>query len=261
MTYCLGILVKEGLAMIGDTRTNAGVDNIAVYRKLHIFDVPGERAIVVATAGNLATSQTVISLLTEGFENPDTHEVESVYTINSMFKCAHFIGRAVQEAHRMIAPAQGPGQGVGFDVTLLVGGQIRGGRLRLFMVYDAGNFIEATADTPYLQIGEHKYGKPILDRSVTDGTSIADSIKIGLISMDSTMRSNLAVGMPIDLAVIRRDQVKVGLSYRVDASEPYFASLRTSWSEALRAAHQAIPPPPYAVADPSPPPVGKTSSG
>ena len=161
----------------------------------------------------------------------------------------------------MIAPAQGPGQGVGFDVTLLVGGQIRGGRLRLFMVYDAGNFIEATADTPYLQIGEHKYGKPILDRSVTDGTSIADSIKIGLISMDSTMRSNLAVGMPIDLAVIRRDQVKVGLSYRVDASEPYFASLRTSWSEALRAAHQAIPPPPYAVADPSPPPVGKTSSG
>jgi putative proteasome-type protease len=249
------MLVKEGLAMIGDTRTNAGVDNIAVYRKLHIFDVPGERAIVVATAGNLATSQTVISLLNEGFENPDTRETESIFTINSMFKCAHFVGRAVQEAHRMITPAQSQAQGVGFDVTLLVGGQIRGGRLRLFMVYDAGNFIEATTDTPYLQIGEHQYGKPILDRSVTDGTSIADAVKIGLISMDSTMRSNLAVGMPIDLAVIRRDQVRVGLSYRIDAAEPYFASLRTSWSEALRAAHQAIPAPPYQVADgpPAPP--------
>ena len=116
MTYCLGMLVKEGLAMIGDTRTNAGVDNIAVYRKLHIFDVPGERAIVVATAGNLATSQTVISLLNEGFENPDTRETESIFTINSMFKCAHFVGRAVQEAHRMITPAQSQAQGVGFDV-------------------------------------------------------------------------------------------------------------------------------------------------
>ncbi|MGV8839234.1 MAG: peptidase [Bauldia sp.] len=260
MTYCLGVLVKEGLAMMGDTRTNAGVDNIAVYRKLHIFDVPGERAIVVATAGNLATSQTVISLITEGFENPDTHEIESVFTINSMFKCAHFVGRAVQEAHRMITPAQSQSQGVGFDVTLLVGGQIRGGRLRLFMVYDAGNFIEATTDTPYLQIGEHKYGKPILDRSVTDGTSLAEAIKLGLISMDSTMRSNLAVGMPIDLAVIRRDQVRVGLSYRVDASEPYFASLRTSWSEALRAAHQAIPAPPYQVSDTPPAPPKTTGS-
>ncbi|MGD9738479.1 MAG: peptidase [Bauldia sp.] len=247
MTYCLGILVGEGLAMMGDTRTNAGVDNIAVYRKLNIFEVAGERAIVLATSGNLATSQTVLSLLTEGFESPDTHETESVYTVNSMFKCAMLVGRAVQEAHRMITPNVSPGQGNGFDVTLLLGGQIRGGRLRLFMVYDAGNFIEATADTPYLQIGEHKYGKPILDRSVTDTTTIPDALKIGLISMDSTMRSNLAVGMPIDMAVIRRDQIKVALSHRVDASEAYFASLRSSWSEALRAAHQAIPAPPYAV--------------
>lgn len=245
MTYCLGILASEGLTIMGDTRTNAGVDNISVFRKLNIFDVPGERAIVVATAGNLATSQTVLSLLTEGFDGGDGGTTESIYTVQSMFKCAQLVGRAVQEAHRMIRADTRKGDGPGFEVTLLVGGQVHKGRLRLFMVYDAGNFIEATADTPYLQIGEHKYGKPILDRSVTEDTSIQDAIKLGLISMDSTMRSNLAVGMPIDLAVIRRDEVKVGFSYRIEANEPYFASLRSSWSEALREAYQAIPLPPY----------------
>ncbi len=248
MTYCLGMLVKDGLVMIGDTRTNAGVDNIANFRKINVFDVPGDRAIVLATAGNLATSQTVVSLLTEGFEDPDMVSPESILSVPSMFRCAHLVGRAVKEAHRMIGPAAGPNQGSAFDVTLLLGGQVRNGRLRLFMIYDAGNFIEATVDTPYLQIGEHKYGKPILDRSITDKTSIADALKLGLISMDSTMRSNLAVGMPIDLAVIKRDELKMALTYRVDAAEPYFSDLRSRWSEALRAAHQAIPAPPYPVA-------------
>ena len=247
MTYCLGILVKDGLVMIGDTRTNAGVENIANFRKINVFDVPGDRAIVLATAGNLATSQTVVSLLTEGFEDPEMVSPESILTVPSMFRCAHLVGRAVKEAHRMLGPATGVGQGVSFDVTLLLGGQIRNGRLRLFMIYDAGNFIEATPDTPYLQIGEHKYGKPILDRSITDKTSIADAMKLGLISMDSTMRSNLAVGMPIDLAVVKRDELKMALTHRVDTAEPYFNDLRSRWSEALRAAHQAIPAPPYQV--------------
>ncbi len=221
MTYCVGILVREGLAMIADTRTNAGVDNIAVFRKLNIFDIPGDRAIVLGTAGNLATSQTVVSLLTEGFENRSTGEVESIFTVPSMFKCAHLVGRAVQEAHGMLAPTKGfTGDNGGFDVTLLLGGQVHGGQLRLFMVYDAGNFIEATPDTPYLQIGEHKYGKPILDRAVTVETTIPDAIKLGLISMDSTMRSNLAVGMPIDLAVIKRDAIRVGTQHRIDSANP-----------------------------------------
>lgn len=247
MTYCLGMLVKDGMAMIADTRTNAGVDNIANYRKLTNFDIPGERAIVLGTAGNLATSQTVMSLLTEGFTNPDTGQVESILTVGSMFKCAHLVGRAVQEAHRMISAGNAAGQaaGGGFDVTLLLGGQIAGGRLRLFMIYDAGNFIEATSDTPYLQIGEHKYGKPILDRAVTEETSLADAVKLGLISMDSTMRSNLAVGMPLDLAVIRRDAIKVALTQRIETGDSYFESLRASWSKALAIAYQAIPAPPY----------------
>jgi putative proteasome-type protease len=247
MTYCVGILVQDGLAMLADTRTNAGVDNIAVFRKLNVFNIPGDRAILLGTAGNLATSQTVLSLLTEGFENKATGEMESILTVPSMFKCAHLVGRAVQEAHAMIGPQAKNGEG-GFDITLLLGGQVHGGRLRLFMVYDAGNFIEATPDTPYLQIGEHKYGKPILDRSVTAETSIPDALKLGLISMDSTMRSNLAVGMPIDLAVVRRDEIKVALQHRVEVDDPYFENLRTTWSEALRNAHQAIPAPPYPLA-------------
>ncbi len=244
MTYCLGIMVQEGLVMMADTRTNAGLDNVATFRKLHVFDVPGERAIAVATAGNLATSQTVITLLTEGFDNPDTGEMESLTTVPSMFKAAAMVGRAVREVHRLEGRSEDHAST--FDVTILLGGQIRTGRLRLFMIYAAGNFIEATTDTPYLQIGEHKYGKPILDRSITTTTHIADSLKLGLISMDSTMRSNLGVGMPIDLAIIRRDEVKVGLSQRIDQSEPYFSDLRQRWSSALREAHQAIPPPPYA---------------
>ncbi len=243
MTYCVGILVQEGLVMIGDTRTNAGLDNIATFRKLHVFDVPGDRAITVATAGNLATSQTVMTVLTEGLDNPETGENESILTVPSMFKAATLVGRAIKEVHRMDGRAEDhPGS---YDVTILLGGQIRRGRLRLFMIYAAGNFIEATTDTPYLQIGEHKYGKPILDRSVTVGTSIQDALKLGLISMDSTMRSNLGVGMPIDMSIIRRDEVRVAVSYRIDAAEPYFSDLRQRWSSALRAAHQAIPPPPY----------------
>lgn len=245
MTYCVGILVQEGLVMIGDTRTNAGLDNIATFRKLHVFDVPGDRAITIATAGNLATSQTVMTVLTEGVENPETGETESILSVPSMFKAATLVGRAIKEVHRMDGrPEDHPGS---YDVTVLLGGQVRTGRLRLFMIYAAGNFIEATTDTPYLQIGEHKYGKPILDRSVTVGTNIQDALKIGLISMDSTMRSNLGVGMPIDFSIIRRDEIKVALSYRIEQAEPYFTDLRQRWSSALRAAHQAIPPPPYGL--------------
>lgn len=243
MTYCLGILVREGLVMIGDTRTNAGLDNIATFRKLNVFDRPGDRAIAIATAGNLATSQTVLTLVTEGLENPETKEVESILRVPSMFRAAQLVGRAIREVHRMDGQFT---DGSGFDVTILIGGQVRGGRLHLFMVYNAGNFIEATADSPFLQIGEHKYGKPILDRSVTVDTPVPEALKLGLLSMDSTMRSNLGVGMPIDLAVIRRDEIACDLSHRIEASEPYFEDLRMSWAEALRAAHRAIPPPPYA---------------
>ena len=244
VTYCVGILVRDGLVMVADTRTNAGLDNIATYRKLHLFETPGERVVAVATSGNLAISQSVLSLLAEGFENPETGEIERLEEMPSMFRTAQLVGRAIREVWRMDGKALEQ-SAASFDVTMLVGGQVRGGRLRLFMVYRAGNFIEATEDTPYLQIGEHKYGKPILDRAATYATGLGEALKLGLISMDSTIRSNLSVGLPIDVATIRRDGLKAELKHRIEAGEPYFSDLRARWSRALREAHLAIPPPDY----------------
>jgi len=244
MTYCVGILVKEGLTMIADTRTNAGLDNVAQYRKLHVFERPGERMIAIATAGNLAVSQSVLSLLNEGIRDPETGELETIHTQPSMFRVAQFVGRAVREVFRIDGPALEQSN-TAFEVSMLLGGQIAGGRLRLFMIYRQGNFIEATEDTPFLQIGEHKYGKPILDRAIKFGTALDEALKLGLISMDSTMRSNLGVGMPIDLVTIRRDAIAHDLQHRIEPGEPYFHDLRERWSAALRAAHQGIPKPPY----------------
>ncbi len=245
MTYCVGILVREGLVMIADTRTNAGIDNIATFRKLHLFEKPGEAVMAIATAGNLAISQSVLSLVSEGMEDPETHTLQTITDMPTMFKAAQFVGRAIREVHRTVGHNLEQASPGSFDVSMLLGGQIADRRLRLFMIYAAGNFIEATADTPYLQIGEHKYGKPILDRSVTDTTDLDEALKLGLISMDSTIRSNLGVGLPIDLVVVRRDALTSDLTYRIDATEPYFHDLRERWSEALRAAHKAIPLPPY----------------
>ena len=244
MTYCVGILVRQGLVMIADTRTNAGLDNIATFRKLHVFERPDDRIVTIATAGNLAISQSVISLLTEGLENQETGEADTIWNQTSMFRCAQLVGRAIREVWRLDGRMLEQ-KSLGFDVSILLGGQIKGGRLRLFMIYAAGNFIEATADTPYLQIGEHKYGKPILDRAVNFDYDLQDALKLGLISMDSTMRSNLGVGMPIDLAVIERGAIRADLNHRIEAGEPYFHDLRERWSAALRKAHQAIPRPPY----------------
>jgi putative proteasome-type protease len=244
MTYCCGILVRDGLVIIGDTRTNAGLDNVSTFRKLHLFEEPGKYVMALATAGNLSLSQTVLSILNEGIENPETGERDKLTNAPTMFQAAQRIGRAL----RMVYDEDGGAleqSDVKFDVSFLFGGQIEGRRLRLFMIYAAGNFIECTVDTPYLQIGEHKYGKPILDRAVKFDTDLGDAMKIGLISMDSTMRSNLAVGLPIDLAIIRRDSLKAELQYRIEPGEPYFTDLRERWSSALRAAHMAIPRPPY----------------
>ena len=208
MTYCCGILVRDGLVMIADTRTNAGLDNVSTFRKLHIFSKPGERILAIATAGNLAISQSVLSTLTEGMEDPATGEVETLLNAPTMFQAA------------------------------------------LFMVYPAGNFIECTTDTPYLQIGEHKYGKPVLDRAMHYDVELYDALKTGLISMDSTMRSNLGVGLPIDVLVVRSDVCEADLNHRIEAGEPYFHDLRSRWSAALRAAHQNIPRPPYKTEKP-----------
>jgi putative proteasome-type protease len=226
MTYCCGILVRDGLVMFADTRTNAGVDNIATFRKLHVLVQPGQRIMAVASAGNLSISQSVVSILREGWENPDTGEHETLMNAPTMF----------QAAQR---------SDVKFDVSFLLGGQIKGERPRLFMLYAAGNFIECTQDTPYLQIGEHKYGKPVLDRAITYDIDLYDALKVGLVSVDSTMRSNLSVGLPIDLLIARRDACDAELNFRIEPGEPYFHDLRERWSAALRAAHAGIPRPPY----------------
>jgi putative proteasome-type protease len=245
MTYGCGILVRDGLVMIADTRTNAGLDNVSTFRKLHVFGENDERVMALASSGNLSVSQSVISTLVEGLPNQDTGETETLLNAPTMFQAAQRIGRSIREVHRQAGTASSASD-VNFDVSFLFGGQIKGAPMRLFMVYPAGNFIECTPDTPYLQIGEHKYGKPILDRAITYDLDLYEALKIGLISMDSTMRSNLTVGPPIDLVVARRDACAAELAYRIEPGEPYFQDLRQRWSAALRAAHIAIPPPPYA---------------
>src|SRR5277367_1219323 len=244
MTYCCGVLVRDGLVMIADTRTNAGLDNVSTFRKLHIFAKPGERIMAIASAGNLAISQSVLSTLTEGLEDPHTGELETLMNAPTMFQAAQRIGRAIRSVHATEGPAL-RSEDVSFDVSFLFGGQITGSRMRLFMVYAAGNFIECTTDTPYLQIGEHKYGKPVLDRAISYGMDLYDALKVGLVSIDSTMRSNLSVGMPIDVLVARRDACDPELVYRIEPGEPYFTDLRERWSAALRAAHIGIPRAPY----------------
>jgi putative proteasome-type protease len=247
MTYCCGILVREGLVMIADTRTNAGLDDISTYRKLHVYSNPGERLLTIMSAGNLSITQSVLTLATEGLENPETKEVETLASVPTLFRAAQLVGRCIRKTFDVEGEAL-ERAGVAFKITLLVGGQIRGDRMRLFMVYSAGNFVECTPDAPFLQIGEHKYGKPILDRAVSHETELYDALKIGLISMDSTMRSNLGVGLPIDVLVQRRDTQTAEIVRRIDDHDDYFANLRESWSSALRAAHIAIPKPPYGPA-------------
>ena len=244
MTYCCGVLVRDGLVMIADTRTNAGLDNVSTFRKLHIYSKPDERIMALASSGNLSLSQTVRSILTEGVDNPETGERETLLNAPTMFQAARRIGNAIRTIQNLEGKALDAAD-IDHDVAFLFGGQIKGERLRLFMIYSAGNFIECTTDTPYLQIGEHKYGKPVLDRAISYDTDLYDGLKIGLISMDSTMRSNLAVGLPIDLLVVRRDSFNPEVNYRIEPGEPYFQDLRERWSTALRAAHIAIPRPPY----------------
>jgi putative proteasome-type protease len=244
MTYCCGILVRDGLVMFADTRTNAGVDNIATFRKLHIFTHPGERIMAIASAGNLSISQSVVSMLREAWENPDAAETESLINAPTLFQAAQRVGRTIRQVHEVEGEVLEASE-VKFDVSFLLGGQIKGERPRLFMLYSAGNFIECTRDTPYLQIGEHKYGKPVLDRAITYDIDLYDALKVGLVSVDSTMRSNLSVGLPLDILVARRDAYDAELSYRIEPGEPYFHDLRERWSAALRAAHLGIPRPPY----------------
>ena len=235
MTYCVGLYLDEGLVMLADTRTNAGFDNISCFAKLQQFNVPGERMIAVMTAGNLAISQAVVNLIQDGLPDPETGDIETIYTVPTMFRAAALVGEAVRRVHRTHGKAMLK-QNVSFDVSILLGGQLAGRTMRLFNIYAAGNFIEATGDTPFLQVGEPKYGKPILDRAVTSATSLAEGVKLALISMDSTLRSNLSVGMPLDVLVYRNDSIDGISTHRITEHDPYFAMIRERWAAALAAA-------------------------
>ena len=244
MTYCVGLFLDRGLVLLSDTRTNAGMDNISVFGKQHHFQCDGERAIVAMTAGNLAVSQAVVNLIQEGLEHPDSGKVETIYSVHSMFAAAALVGAAVRQVFRSHGETMKE-QGISFDVSILLGGQLAGRTMRLFQIYAAGNFIAATHDTPFLQIGEHKYGKPILDRGVSPDISLQDGVKLALISMDSTLRSNLGVGLPLDLTVYPKDSLELSRSWRISEDDEYFRALRAEWSESLRSAYRGLPPAPY----------------
>ena len=233
MTYGVGLLLRDGMVLLSDTRTNAGIDHISSYRKMFHFAVAGERVISILTAGSLSVSQATIARLQEAIEDPDATPETSILLAPSMLKVAEIVGAtlwSVREAMDRRLHSNGSfGQ-----ASMIVAGQRLGGVMRMFLVYPEGNFIEATEDTPFIQIGEHKYGKPILDRIVRPETSLSDGQKAVLLSMDSTLRSNLSVGMPLDLAVIRAGECRMGMTRRIEPGDADFMAMSQAWSQALR---------------------------
>lgn len=240
MTYCVGLKLDAGLVLLSDTRTNAGLDHISVYRKMFFFEKPGDRIIAIMTAGSLSLTQTTLARLHEAIANPEADASTSIMLAGSMLQVATIIGETLSRTRREIVE-QCRDLNQQASASMIVAGQRKGGQMRLFLIYPEGNFIEATEDTPFLQIGEHKYGKPILDRVVRPETSLLDAQKAVLLSMDSTLRSNLSVGMPLDLAVIEKDALAIGISRRIPEDDPKFREMSIAWSEALRESFIKMP--------------------
>jgi putative proteasome-type protease len=240
MTYCVGLLVDTGLVFLSDSRTNAGVDQINTFRKMATFQQPEDRVLVLLSAGNLAITQAVVNLLHECPEDSDLPT--RIYRAKDMFNVARVVGDALREIHARDADMLKE-QGHEFNATFIVGGQIHGEEPRLFHIYSAGNFIESSVDTPYFQIGESKYGKPIIDRVVSRSSSLAQAAKCALVSMDSTIRSNLSVGPPLDLAIVRRDEFKLATHISIDNDNDYFKMIRTRWGYALKEVFAELPNP------------------
>jgi putative proteasome-type protease len=241
MTYCVAVRGEPGLVFLSDSRTNAGVDQISTFRKMHHFEVPGERVMVLLTGGNLAISQSVASGLRVQM---DQHGERSLASAPNMFSAAKMVGDAVRKVYDRDA-ASLKAFDIEFNVSLIFGGQIKGEEPRLFNIYSAGNFIEATPETPYFQIGESKYGKPILDRVIGGGLTLDEIAKCCLISMDSTMKSNLSVGLPLDLLCYEHDSLKVTRHKLIDSKDAYFASIRDRWAAQLRKVFNDLPNPGY----------------
>lgn len=240
MTYCCGMMLDKGLVLMSDTRTNSGVDNISVFRKMFTWSVPGERIISVMTAGNLATTQAVISLLEERSKAPEDRD-NAILKSPTMFQVATEIGKLLRETIHGTQQSNGQ-QGKGrFTASIILAGQIDGMEPRLFLIYPEGNFIEASYDTPFFQIGETKYGRPILIRGYDRGMSFEDAVKLLMVSFDSTLKANLSVGLPLDLQVIARDGFEATHERRITHDDEYFQAISSSWSDALRNAFHSLP--------------------
>ena len=235
MTYCVGMRLDAGLVFLADSRTNAGVDQVGTFRKLSVFDNPGDRMMVMMTAGNLSISQAVRQTVSAWMSENGT----TIWNAPDMYEAARIVGEAVRAVYRQES-ARLAEHGVDFNISIVFGGQIRGERCRLFYVYSAGNFIESHDENPYFQIGEAKYGKPIIDRVVTPRTSLDDAAKCALISMDSTLRSNISVGLPLDLLVYEDGSLAVTRFVTIDEHNQYFQLLRTSWGQQLKAVFEGI---------------------
>ena len=238
MTYCVGLKIDRGLVFMSDTRTNAGVDSISTFRKMHVWEEPGERLLVMLAAGNLATTQAVVSLLDERSKAP-ADRAPSILQTPSMYQTARLVGDTVKEVIASSAPV---GQNAdAFGASFIFGGQIKGTEPRLFLIYPEGNFIETSEDTPFLQIGETKYGKPILVRAYERGMSFAETAKLLMVSFDSTIRSNLSVGLPLDMLFYERDTWRAGYRKRITHDDPYYRDISDGWSDALKAAFKSLP--------------------
>ncbi|WP_120078005.1 proteasome-type protease [Aurantiacibacter odishensis] len=240
MTYCVGMVLDKGLVLMSDTRTNSGVDNISVFRKMFSWSVPGERIITLMTAGNLATTQAVISRLEERTKQPSERQ-NSLMELPTMFQVAAETGKLLREVISETQDDNGQHGKGRFTASIILAGQIKGMEPRLFMIYPEGNFIEASFDTPFFQIGETKYGRPILIRGYDRDMSFEDAVKLLMVSFDSTLKANLSVGLPLDLMVIERDGFEAKHERRIESTDPYFNAISDSWSEALRSAFHSLP--------------------
>lgn len=239
MTYCVGLKIDRGLVFMSDTRTNAGMDSISTFKKMHVWEEPGERVIVLMSAGNLATTQAVVSLLDERTKAvADRHA--TLLETPSMYQTVRMVGDTVKEVIASSSPA-GEKADSYFNASFILGGQIKGSAPRLFMIYPEGNFIESTDDTPFFQIGETKYGKPIIIRAYEKTMSFAETVKLLLVSFDSTLKSNLSVGLPLDLLFYEKDAFNVSLKKRIAQDDQYYRTISDGWSNALKAAFASLP--------------------
>lgn len=240
MTYCVAAKLNAGLVFLSDSRTNAGLDHISTFRKMIVYEKAGDRFMVLLSAGNLSISQSIREILqVEQLKDHDGGEPITIWNAKSMFDAARVLGSAIRRVYDRDAESL-KNADVDFNVSLVFGGQIRGENMRLFQMYSAGNFIEATDETPYFQVGESKYGKPVLDRVLTPATPLAEAAKCVLVSMDSTMKSNLSVGLPLDLVVYEADTYKSDKIVCIDNDNPYYRMMHSSWGQKLREVFDSI---------------------